>query len=297
MLRRFVLPIVLLLSPFAACQAQPSPDADAPAETVSAPSPDPIFDRLMAGARQQRLHERALGEVMQHLGEQLAGTPYVAGVLDAPEDETLLAPLDKFDCVLFVESMLAMAQGIVDQDYSYDGYLGRIEAMRYRDGQMNGYCSRLHYFSDWIRDNERRGVVEDITAEIGGVPYEKTINFMSRNRSSYPRLVASDSLFRGIVQMEEDLRGHTLHYIPQNRIREAYADLQAGDIVATATSIGGLDVTHTGLVYDAGNGRKGFLHASTTDGVTIARDLQAYIQGVRVQTGILVARPLTTTEN
>ncbi len=274
-----------------------APTADAPPPTPTAsvsarPSPDPIFDRLMDFARREKLSERPLGEIMQALGEKLRGTPYVAGVLDAPEEETLVAPLDKFDCVLFVESALALGRGIAEEDYSYDGYLRRIEEGRYRGGQMNGYCSRLHYFSDWIRDNEARGLVHNITEEIGGVRYDKTIDFMSTHRSSYPRLVASDSLFAGIVAMENSLRGVSLYYIPQDDIRAAYDDLQAGDIVATATHIDGLDVTHTGLVYDAGDGKKGFMHASTTDGVKISPDLQSYIKGVKVQTGIIVARPV-----
>ncbi len=275
----------------AACEPAPAP-AEAPVAVVADTAADPIFNRLMAYARQENLHAEPLGVVMQKLGERLRGTPYVAGVLDEPEEETLVAPLDKFDCVLFVESMMALGRGIVAEDYSYDGYLRRIEEARYRGGQMNGYCSRLHYFSDWIRDNERRGLVENVTQEIGGQKYDKKIDFMSTHRQSYPRLVTSDSLFRGIVEMERDLRDYQLYYVPQNRIREVYPMLQAGDIVATATHIAGLDVTHTGLVYDAGNGRKGFMHASTTDGVKVSPDLQSYIEGVKVQTGIIVARPV-----
>lgn len=294
---RFVLLAFLLLTPFAACQGQPASDAEVATRTVSEASPDPIFDRLMGFARQENLHEQPIGEVMQRLGERLRGTPYVAGVLDEPEQETLLAPLDKFDCVLFVESMFALARGIVVEDYSYQGYLDRVAEARYRSGEMNGYCSRLHYFTEWIRDNERRGLVEDITEAAGGEPYDKKLNFMTSNRKSYPRLVASDSLFRGMVEVERALEAYDFFYIPQHRIREAYPHLQAGDIVATATSIRGLDVTHTGLVYDAGNGRKGFMHASTSDGVKISPDLQSYIEGVKVQTGILVARPLAPDQN
>ncbi len=277
-----------------ACRpASPPAASESAAQTVSAPAPDPVFDRIMAAAERENLHAEPLGVIMQKLGEKLKGTPYVAGVLDAPEQETLIAPLDKFDCVLFVESMLAMARGVAQQDYSYEGYLDRIEEARYRHGQMNGYCSRLHYFSDWIRDNEARGLVRNITQEVGGVPYDKTLDFMSTHRESYPRLVASDSLYQGIVEIERELQDLELFYIPQDQIRKAYPMLRAGDIIATATSISGLDVTHTGLVYDAGAGKKGFMHASTTSGVTISPDLQAYIQGVRVQTGIIVARPVS----
>ncbi len=288
---RFALLALLVASPLGACQAGPPPAA--PTATVAAAdtSADVIFNRLMRFAQRENLHTRPIGEVMQALGEKLRGTPYVAGILDAPDEETLVAPLDKFDCVLFVESMFALARGVVEEDYSYSGFLDRIEEARYRGGQMDGYCSRLHYFSDWIRDNEARGLVENVTREIGGETLDKRLDFMSTHRSSYPRLAASDSLFGGIVAMEKDLAGYTLYYVPQHRIREVYPLLQAGDIIAATTSVRGLDAAHTGLVYRAENGRVGFMHASTTDGVKVSPDLQSYIEGVRAQTGIIVARP------
>jgi hypothetical protein len=83
-----------------------------------------------------------------------------------------------------------------------------------------------------------------------------------------------------------------LFYIPQERIVEAYAELEPGDIIATATHIKGLDVTHTGLVYDNSDGTRGLLHASTSGGVKVSPDLQSYVQGVDATIGIIVARPL-----
>jgi hypothetical protein len=70
-----------------------------------------------------------------------------------------------------------------------------------------------------------------------------------------------------------------------------YDRLNAGDIIALVTNIEGLDVTHTGLVYDDGNGGKGLLHASTSGGVIVSPDLQRYVTNNRRQIGILVARP------
>ena len=40
--------------------------------------------------------------------------------------------------------------------------------MRYRGGKRRGYASRLHYFSEWISDGARRGLVRDLGAELGG---------------------------------------------------------------------------------------------------------------------------------
>ena len=91
--------------------------------------------------------------------------------------------------------------------------------------------------------------------------------------------------------MEATLDGLSLLYIPQDRIREAYDQLQAGDIIATATSVAGLDVSHTGLVHRDGDD-VGFLHASTSGGVMVSPDLQDYVENIDIQIGIVVARPL-----
>ena len=250
------------------------------------------FEETMAFARKNRLHEKPLGEIMTELGERFVDSPYVAGMLDEPEEETLICRLDGFDCVTFVESMLAMARAIKQEQYAYETWTGFIQDQRYRDGKMDGYCSRLHFFTEWIIDNQRRGTVKNITREVGGVLLDKKIDFMTAHRESYPRIAKDDSLFACIQDMEAGLQRAEIYYIPQDQIHEAYDQLQAGDIVATATHLKGLDVTHTGLVYDSGNGKKGLLHASSSGSVKVSPDLQAYVQGVKVTIGIIVARPM-----
>ena len=290
----FLFSVMLLL--LTGCGAEASGPSDARAQEASAPrvetaAPDSAtaarFEEVMAFARRERLHERPIGAIMQAVGEHFAGTPYVAGLLDEPAEETLVVNLGGFDCVLFVETALALARGIAVEDYSYDTFV-----RRYRDGEMNGYCSRLHYFSEWIADNEKRGIVRNVTRDLGGVRLDKRLRFMSEHRASYPRFAENDSLFRGIRDMEDRLAGLELYYIPQDRIRSVYDRLRAGDIIATATSIEGLDVSHSGLVYDAGDGRKGFLHASTSGGIKVSPDLQDYVQNIKIQIGIVVARPV-----
>ncbi len=294
----FLFAVMLLLN--LGCGAEASGPSDARAQAAAAPAetvpPDSVtarrFEEVMAFARRERLHERPLGAIMQAVGEHFAGTPYVAGLLDEPAEETLVVNLGGFDCVLFVETALALARGIAVEDYSYDTFVRRLREQRYRDGEMNGYCSRLHYFSEWIADNEKRGIVRNVTRELGGVRLDKRLRFMSEHRASYPRFAENDSLFRGIRAMEDRLAGLELYYIPQDRIRSVYDRLRAGDIIATATSIEGLDVSHSGLVYDAGDGRKGFLHASTSGGIKVSPDLQDYVENIKIQIGIVVARPI-----
>jgi hypothetical protein len=251
---------------------------------------DERFQPIIQYATEQKLYQRPMGEIMQAIAEQFLGTAYKANLLDQSKQETLVVTLKQLDCVLFVETVLAIARGVAVQDNSYHTFINHIRNQRYRHGEMNGYCSRLHYFSEWLIDNEKRGAVKNIGHKLKGVPLNKRLNFMSTHRQSHPRL-SDEATYKCFVETEAKLDGVKLDYIPTNEIHRVYAQLQPGDIVAVATNLPGLDVTHTGLIYRHSNGNIGFIHASPIGKVTIARDLQRYVSRVNNAIGILVARP------
>ncbi|MGB3512182.1 MAG: DUF1460 domain-containing protein [Microcoleaceae cyanobacterium] len=253
---------------------------------------DPRFKPVMEYAIQQKLSEGSMGEIMQAIADYFIGTPYISGLLDQSNQESLVITLDGFDCVLFVETVLAMARGIAVQDYSYLTFINHIRGQRYWNGQINGYCSRLHYFSEWITDNQRRGNVKNIGAELGGERIKKQLFFMSKNRRKYPQIASNDDNYQCIVNMEDNISKLKIDYIPYYKISSVYSQLKPGDIIAVATEINGLDVTHTGLVYRNSDGNIGFIHASPAGKVTVAYDLERYIWNVESAIGILVARPV-----
>ncbi|WP_420454762.1 N-acetylmuramoyl-L-alanine amidase-like domain-containing protein [Rubrivirga sp.] len=266
--------------------------AQAPADTIEAARTETMetFQRIVDEAATQGVAARPYGEIVQWVGEQLIGRPYVAGMLDAPASETLVVDLTAFDCVLYIENVLSLARMIALGETSFQAYADGVRTLRYRDGALDGYCSRLHYFSDWIRDNERRGALTNVTQSIGGEPFEKRLTFMGEHRDAYPKM-AVDSTYACIVDMEASLAGAELFYVPQDRIADVYPSLRPGDVIATATSIGGLDVTHTGFVHKT-DAHTGFMHASlSSDAVKISDDLAAYVQGIRSQVGVVVVRP------
>jgi len=262
-------------------------------EIAAQPEDVARFEKIVQYAKQQNLPDRPIGEIVQAIADNFLGQPYAEGLLDKSGTEKLVVTLDKFDCVLFVETVLAIARGVAVKDYDYQNFVNRIEEQRYLNGKMNGYCSRLHYFSEWINDNQKRQTVENITTQLGGVPMNKQLNFMSQHRSSYPQMVKDEATYQCIVGIEADLAKTTVNYIPTNLIKSIYSQLKPGDIVAVATDVKGLDVTHTGLVYRNADGNMGLIHASPAGQVTVAYDLHRYINRVESAIGIVVARAKT----
>ena len=247
------------------------------------------YQQIFNYAQNNNLVQASIGTIAQAVAEQFLGAEYKAGLLDKETQETLVISLKQFDCLLFVETVMAIADNIARKENNYQAFINKVEEQRYWNGKMNGYCSRLHYFSDWIVDNQARGNVKNITAELGGISTVKKLNFMTTHRSSYPNLAKSDRNFKCIERVEDSL-STTFNYIPTSEIDRVYSRLQPGDIIGVATNIAGLDFTHTGFVYQQTNGDIGFIHASPAGKVTIAKDLQKYIGNVENALGIVVSR-------
>jgi hypothetical protein len=254
------------------------------------------FQQVMEWAIAQHLQEQPMAGIIQAIAQRFVGTPYKAGLLDKSSEETLVVTFQAFDCVLFVETVLAIARTVAQQDYSYPTFVNHLRDQRYQNGQLDGYCSRLHYFSAWIHDNEKRGTVANITQALGGISLNKRLNFMSTHRHRYPQLVNNSANYQCILAMEDRLNAVPLNYIPTEQIHHSYNQLQSGDIIGIATNIAGLDVTHTGFIDRQSDGRIRLIHASPAGEVTISQDLQQYVGKIKHAIGILVVRPIGVSE-
>jgi hypothetical protein len=243
---------------------------------------------------------QALGAAAVQVGEYAEGAPYEAYTLEAYlkaggsplEVEPLTLSLTHFDCVTLVESSLAVARVAAgDGVPTWERFGREIERMRYRDGVRKSYTSRLHYFSEWISDGQRRRLVRDMGPLLGGIDDTRPLRFMTGHRKSYPAL-ENDVVYRQIGEMERSLDGAVRHVIPTEHIPVVADQIQTGDILGFATSIPGLDVTHTALAYRHPDGRLGVLHAPLSGGVVeVSRyELPEYVAAIKGSTGILVAR-------
>jgi hypothetical protein len=208
--------------------------------------------------------------------------------------EPLTLTLTRFDCVSLVESCIAVARvARTEGEPTWDRFAREMERMRYRGGIRAGYTSRLHYFSEWLADGERRQLVQDIGQRLGARPDSRPLRFMSEHPDSYPAL-AERSVLEEVAEIECSLDRTPRLVIPTTSIPDADSSIQTGDILAFATSIEGLDVTHAAFAYRDSNDVLRVLHAPLSGGVVeVTRaTLPQYVAGIKRSTGIIVARPL-----
>lgn len=230
----------------------------------------------------------SMSEKMTSNAKLFLQTPYLGGTLEG-DKESLIINLRELDCTTFVENVLAIANLDTVNVYSFANSLQQI---RYRKGVCDDYSSRLHYFSDWILDNEKIHLLRNITSEIGGVIYPKHINFMTSHISAYPALKKDSSLVEKIRDREDFLNSKKRFFIPEEDLRKLENKIQNGDIIAITTSIKGLDVSHVGIAIYV-NDRLHLLHASSRAKKVVVSDipLQDMLMNNRRQTGVFVVRP------
>ena len=234
-----------------------------------------------------------MNESVAQIAQSFLGTEYAANTLEVPGPERLVIRLDAVDCVTFYEYSLAFARCVHQGIDTFDGFRREVQTLRYRGGVIDGYPSRLHYTSDYFYDNEQRGTLADKTAELGGVPLKKTIDFMSTHADSYPHLKDDPVNLASIRAVERAIRARTILYIPKARVEKIAPKILDGDILGITTSVPGLDCSHTGIAFR----KTGVLHMlhAPHPGLRVQvteAPLGEYLARVGKDTGIIVARPL-----
>ena len=252
-----------------------------------------ICTRTFQFAVEHSLRKKPIGEVMVDIGRSFLGSPYRARTLEAPGEEHLVVNLRGFDCVTFVENVLCFGRLIKKNTLDFSDYRKELQFIRYRRGTIEGYPSRLHYFSDWIEDNERKDVLVDASEMLAGHPYKKTINYMTTHRDLYKQL-ADNAFLEAMKKIEAGLSTRKMYYVPKEHVEKVQKGIQSGDIIGITTSIEGLDIIHTGVAVRMENGMVHYLHAPLSKGEVRMTDqpLHEYLAPSSNHTGIMVARPL-----
>lgn len=241
---------------------------------------------------------KTIGELSIEIAKQFIDMPYVGGTLDAhykagQKGEKLVYDFDKFDCVTLVETAIASARAILSGEYNISAFERELTNIRYRNGVKKLYPSRLHYTSEWIIDNEKRGNVIDITKDIAKTKRKiATVYFMSKNKHLYPALAGNEKMFLDIFLNEQHINASSRSYIPNHAINECLDKIQTGDVIAIATKKAGLDYSHVGFAVRTDDGRVRFMHASSSKKkVILDEDIATYLKGNKSAIGISVIRP------
>lgn len=234
----------------------------------------------------------SFGDLIAEIGCLFLNKPYKEKTLENQDKEKLVFNLSAFDCTTFVETVIALAQCAESGNFSPTQFKRYLKSIRYRQGKIQGYSSRLHYFTGWLRDNEKMRILKDESKKLGGTPQRKKINFMTVHQEMYPALKNKTQLAK-VAITEKNLSRRVFHVIGTDKISAQKTNIQDGNIIAFTTNEKGLDVAHVGFAIRQGKNLH-LLHASKKEKrvVISEKTLAAYLKSNKQFTGIIVARVL-----
>jgi hypothetical protein len=238
------------------------------------------------------LSEKPIGDIVAEVGKSFIGTDYLAHGLEKDGDEQLVINLTGLDCTTFLENTLVLSRCIKNGKTSFEDYQNALQFIRYRDGIIDEYPSRLHYFSDWIYDNVKKGVVEDVTEEIGGTKIKFNLSFMSTHPDSYKHLKENPNFIPIIEKQEKEISCREYYFIPKDELASKEDSIQNGDLIAITTTVQGLDIGHIGIAVKMDDGKIHLLHAPTVNTkVHITQEpLSDYLMKYKRHSGVIVLR-------
>ena len=228
---------------------------------------------------------------------QFLGVPYVAHTLELNDKEQLVVNTRELDCTTLVETVTALTLCAQQGKKTWNDYLTTLKTLRYRQGKLDGYTSRLHYFSDWIRDKQAMKIIKEIQSP--NPPFTAVqrvnVNYMSTHPTAYKALKTQPELVPVIRQQEQSLNTVKARYIPKSALRRSTKALRQavhdGDIIAITCNKKGLDIAHLGFAVWKKDGLH-LLNASMIHKKVVEEPMTfyQYLQKHPSHTGIRVLR-------
>jgi hypothetical protein len=241
-------------------------------------------------AMDSNLKNKSTQEIELSVANWFLATPYWAGTLDQNKQEQLVINFQGLDCVTYVENVVALAQTIKSGNLDNSAFFQHLKTLRYRDGKLDGYASRLHYFTEWLLNNQQKGILTLVSDSLGDADFSASVNILSKNKDKNAHL-ADSAVLAKILASEIEVSKSKLRYITKQHLPAVEESIQDGDIIAISTSIKGLDIVHTGIAIRTNN-RLFLMHASSTLGKVVVSNvpLVEYLRQKPSFTGVLVAR-------
>jgi hypothetical protein len=209
-------------------------------------------------------NEQSVGSRVDVLSRRFLGRIYKTNPLIGSADtgEVFAASLDGFDCVTYIETVVALAHAS-----NVDDFVGWLRKIRYERGVIQ-WKRRNHYMALWIRNNVREGIIKPVS-----VP-----NAATRTTERVLNVVP------GLVPQRVRLK-----CVPKPAVRRLELHLQTGDLIFFASTRKNLDVFHAGIIVRDGN-KVSMRHASRSNGLVAEQELREFVKANRMA-GIIVVRP------
>lgn len=230
-------------------------------------------------------------EQIPFVAKYLLNTSYVEKTLEIGDKESLVINLREMDCVTYVENVLAITSILNKHSSYWNEFINSLVKIRYRDGIISDYSSRLHYTTEWFQQKVENGTIILVSDYVGDNEMDTNVSFMTSNSHLYGRLKNNADLINKMRDIEQHISSYRMNYIRTENIESVESFIQEGDIIAFVTSIKGLDISHIGFATFI-DGRIYLLHASpVTQQVGITKEpLSHYLLDKKSVLGIVVGR-------
>jgi cell wall-associated NlpC family hydrolase len=213
-------------------------------------------------------HEHYAGGRIDVLSRHFVGHSYEPNPLIGSADtaELFTASLDGFDCVTYIETVVALARAS-----DVDDFIEWLQQIRYERGVIQ-WERRNHYMTGWIRNNVRVGIIRPVSMP--------GVRLVSRKRVL--------NVVPGLAPQRTRVK-----CVPKAAVPRLERYLDSGDLIFFASTRKNLDVFHAGIIVR--DGKKIFMrHASRSQGGVVEQELREFLKANRMA-GIIVVRPLGVT--
>ncbi len=220
--------------------------------------------RLVEQLLSETKHDRSAGSRIDGLSRHFVGHPYKLNPLIGSADiaEVFTASLDGFDCVTYIETIVALARASNVGDFTE--WLRKI---RYERGRIR-WERRNHYMTLWIRNNVREGVIRPVS--MPAVP-----------------IVSRERVLNAVPGL--DPQRTRVKCVPKPGLPRLEPHLQSGDLIFFVSARKNLDVFHAGIIVR--DGKNVFMrHASRSQGFVVEQELSEFLKANRMA-GVIVVRP------
>jgi hypothetical protein len=209
-------------------------------------------------------YERSVGGRIDALSRHFLGFPYQPNPLigSADKAEVFSASLDGFDCVTYIETIVALARAS-----NVDDFIGRLRKIRYERGRIQ-WARRNHYMTQWIRNNVREGIIGPVAIPaVPTVSRERVLNVVPGLPTKRTRVKC----------------------VPKPAIPQLAAYLRSGDLMFFVSTRRNLDVFHEGIIVRDGADMR-MRHASRSRGGVVEQELGEFLKANRMA-GVIAMRP------